>query len=167
MAEPIIFSSLMVEIILPFVLVISIVYAVLQKSKILGEGKNQLDAFVALSVALIAVAFKPATAIIIQLMPVLAITLVSILVFLLIYGMVFKGDYGTDKSLKIILAVIAAIVVGGSLFVFTGVFDYLRDLYISEAGSGILANVLVFVVIIVAVAVVLGSSGKSGSSGGK
>ena len=42
-----------VETILPFLLVFTLVFAVLQKSKILGDNKKQIDAIVSLVVGLL------------------------------------------------------------------------------------------------------------------
>src|SRR3989344_989954 len=46
-------SSPFAQTILLFVLVFVVVFAVLQKSKILGDGKKQIDALVALAIALL------------------------------------------------------------------------------------------------------------------
>ena len=51
-------SQLFVEVILPFLLVFAVVFAILQKTKILGEGKKQIDAIVSLVIGLIVIAFS-------------------------------------------------------------------------------------------------------------
>ena len=62
-------SPIFMEVLLPFILVFTVVFAVLQKTKVLGEAKSQVDALVALSVGLITVAFGYATGIIVNLIP--------------------------------------------------------------------------------------------------
>ena len=66
MVETFFTNPLFVETILPLLLVFVLVFAVLQKTKILGEGKRQIDAIVALVVAMIFVAFGQATNIVVK-----------------------------------------------------------------------------------------------------
>ena len=70
MAEPFVYGGqtilshpIFVETILPFLLIFTIVFAVLQKAKILGEGKRQIDAIVALVVGLLFISFAQAVGI--------------------------------------------------------------------------------------------------------
>ena len=56
MVEPFFVSPFFVEVILPFVLVFTLVFAVLQKTEILGKGKRQIDVLVALAIGLITIA---------------------------------------------------------------------------------------------------------------
>ena len=49
--ETILTSEFAVGIIYPFLLVFVLIFAVLQKSKILGEDKKQIDSLIALSIA--------------------------------------------------------------------------------------------------------------------
>src|SRR3989338_5371997 len=86
-----IFSTPLAQMALVFVLVFTIVFAILQKSKILGDGKKQIDALVALSIALLVISVAYALKIISGLAPFLAVGLVIILVFMLLTGMVSKG----------------------------------------------------------------------------
>ncbi len=89
------------EVLLPFLLIFVIVYAILQKTKILGEGRKNLNAAVALVVGLLVVIPHvtgrfPANAdpvvIINAALPQLSIVLVAI-VFLLVLLGVFGQDY--------------------------------------------------------------------------
>ena len=106
-----------IETILPFLLVFTIVFAVLQKSKIFGDGKRQIDAIVALVIGLLAIAFGNAVGIILQMTVFLAVSLVIILVLMLLLGAFAEegklfGDSGTlPKALKYILIVVAVLAV--------------------------------------------------------
>ena len=82
--------------VLPFLLVFVLVFAVLQKTKILGDGKKQIDALVALAVALILIGTKTPRDYIVQMMPWLAVALIVLLVFFLIYGF---ADSDKEKGL--------------------------------------------------------------------
>lgn len=147
-----------VEVVLPFLLVFTVVFAILQKTKVLGEGKKQIDAIVALVVGLIVISFGFATGIIVSLVPILAVGVVVILVFMLLYGMVYKeGDFDLHKGVKITIGAIAAVVVVIAVLVSTGGLNYLIEVFwYSGEGSGLLTNVVFIVVIIAAfLAVVL------------
>ena len=67
--------------ILPFLLVFVIIFAILQKSKILGAGKAQIDALVSLVIAIVLIVFPTPRDIIVNLVPWLAVGVVVILVF--------------------------------------------------------------------------------------
>lgn len=92
MAETIFNSSLFSEIILPFLLMFVLVFAILDKTKILGEGKRQINAIISLVIALIFISFARAVGIVTSLMPFLAVVLVIILVFYLLFGFVLLSQ---------------------------------------------------------------------------
>ncbi|MEA3329151.1 MAG: hypothetical protein U9Q06_00215 [Nanoarchaeota archaeon] len=167
--ETILSSELAVRVIYPFLLSFVLVFAILQKSKILGDDKRQIDALIALAISLIFIAFGWATNIVINMIPYLAISLVAILIFMLIYG--FIG--GTDESglkipdwMKYVGMAIGAIIVVIALIIATGNWS---TVYNSIFGDGQLSdlwsNILLVVIIIGAILVVLlsgkNSNGKS------
>lgn len=165
MALTILSHPLMVEVILPFLLIFTLVFAILQKTKILGDGKKQIDALVALSVGLIVVSFGAATGIIISLIPFLAIAAVIILIFLLLYGMTFKpGDFDAPRGVKITIGVLVAIGVVVAVMVATGSWSYVIDTLNTGGGENGLLNVsnLIFVVILVLVVVMAMVGGDKG-----
>src|SRR3989344_1409352 len=90
-----------------FLLLKSWTFAVLQKSKILGEGKKQLDALVALSIGLLVIAFAQAVGIILQLVTFLSVALVIVLVFLILVGSLFKeGEFKLENWTKLVIGII-------------------------------------------------------------
>lgn len=151
-----------VETILPFLLVFTIVFAVLQKSKILGEGKRQIDAIVGLVVGLLVISFGQATGVIIQLTYFLAVALVIILVLMILLGSFTReGKFfeWMPKGLKWILSTIVIIAVVIAVLVVTDVWGRLYDYFFMASDTGILANVIFVVAIIGAiVAVILGGA---------
>ena len=66
MAETILSSPIISEAVLPFILIFTVVFAILQKSSILGKDKKQIDAMVALVFGLITITFARAVGIINQ-----------------------------------------------------------------------------------------------------
>jgi hypothetical protein len=162
--ETILVNDFAVRVVYPFLLIFVLVFAILQKSKILGEYKRQIDALIALSIALIFVAFGWATDIVTKMMPFLAIALVTILVFMLIFGFVASDKEGLEipKPLKIVGAVFATVVVVISLIVATGQWNIIYDsLFGAEGISDVWVNIILVVVVVAAVAAVIFTGGKS------
>jgi len=157
--ETILSSPLAVRVIYPFLLVFTLVFAVLQKSKILGDDKKQVDSLVALSIALIVIAFSWSTDVIINLMPFLAVSLVILLVFMILYGFVASVD---DKGLELhsgikwgifALIVIALIIM---VLLVTGQWERIYySLFIDYSGNSVLSNIILLVIVLGAMAVVI------------
>lgn len=165
MAQIILMHPLVQEIILPFLLVFVIVFAILQKTKVLGDGKKQIDSLVALAIALIVISFGNATGIIVALIPFLAVSAVTILVFMILYGMTFQGDKKFTLN-KGIMGVIGALVAAGvviTLLIATGSWDYLTNYFFSSEseGSSFITNAIFIVVLIAALAFAVFGGGKS------
>jgi hypothetical protein len=87
--------------ILPFLLVFVLIFAILQKSKLFGEGKSQIDALISLAIALILIGMPAPRNLIVSLIPWLAVALVVLFIILIIYGL--GGEYDPDpkKGLKL------------------------------------------------------------------
>lgn len=142
--------------VLPFLLVFVLVFAILQKSKILGDGKAQIDALIALVVGLILIGFPAPRDYIINMIPWLAVALVVLLIAFLVYGFIasdnkdgLKMPEWVKKSgiwVAIIFAVILVIVI-------TGGWETIKGWY---NDSSIIGNVLVVVAIGVALWIALG-----------
>jgi hypothetical protein len=156
-------SPFFVNAILPFLLVFVVVFAILQKSEILGKGKKQIDALVALVIGLIVISFGYATGIIVNLVPFLAVAAVIILVFMILYGMIFKeGEFSMGKGLKIGFGILIGIAVVIAVLVATGAWYYLLDvIFYSGDGSAIFTNVIFIAVIVGAIAVVIWGGNKN------
>ena len=159
MVETILSSPFVRDLVLPFLLVFAITFALLQKSEILGKGKKQTDAIVALVVGLLVVAVGSVTNIITSLVPILAVGMVALFAFFLLWGFAFKeGTFEVHKSVQWIVGGVAAAVVVIATLYYTGGLDYIKGL-INGGSSGWATNILFIVLIIVAIAVVVGSSG--------
>ncbi len=158
MAETILSSSLFTHAILPFLLVFTLIFAILQRSKILGEGKKQIDAIVALVIALLLIAFPLPRSIIVFLMPFLAVMAVIILVFMLLWGFVASGKDGLvmNKGLKITFGIIIGIALAIAILFAAGVWDAVYGFFTgSEWSQSILINILFIAIIIGAMVAVL------------
>lgn len=169
MAETILSSPIISEAVLPFILIFTVVFAILQKSQILGKEKKQIDALVALVVGLITITFANAVGIINSLLPFLAVSIVMILVFLILVAMVSSGEKGIElhKGFKwtiMILSFIAVVVAG---LVITGAWDYLAYQFEGPGGSTVFTNIIFLVIIVGAFAAVFFGDKKPSSGGDK
>lgn len=168
MVETLFTNPFFVQTVLPFLLVFTLIFAILEKTEILGKEKRQIDAIVSLAIALIFVAFGSATEIVVRMIPVLGIALVVILVFLILFGSLFKQEgFEVHYGLKIGIGILIGLVVIVTTLVLTGGLNYISS-FISSPGSGafVLNGILVVVIIGAIAAVVWGGKG-SDNVGGK
>ncbi len=156
-------SSLLTQVILPFLLIFVVIFAILQKSKILGEGKAQIDALVSLAIALILIGVPRAREIVVELMPWLAVAISVILVFLILYGFV-AGDLSSNvpKWMKIVFGILACLFTLGLVIYVTGVGESLKNWF--SGNSGIWSTIILILVIGGAFAVAVSTGKKGGSS---
>jgi peptidoglycan/LPS O-acetylase OafA/YrhL len=160
MADFFLSNPIFTEIILPFLLVFVLTFAVLQKSKLLGEGKQQIDAILGFVVAAMFVTFANVTHLITQMTVYFATGLVVLFIFMMLYGFIMgdtKGDpIGERKWLKLILGLAVLVITIGGLL-------YLSGLWEKFVTNELLMNGIFIAVIVGAVVAVIkgGSSGKS------
>ncbi len=158
MAEPFLISSVFLEYILPFVLIFTLVFAILQKSKILGEGKKQIDAIVGLVVGLILIAFPFSRDIVVKLMPFLAVAITILLVFMIFYGLAY-GNVEMNKWIKAVFLIIFSLALVTVFLFITGWWDPIYDFMFNRSGSGqVWINILLIIIIAAAVVAVLRGS---------
>ncbi|MFH1521871.1 MAG: hypothetical protein ABIF18_02840, partial [archaeon] len=119
-------SAFFTEMLLPFLLVFVVVFAILQKSKILGDGKAQIDAIVALVVGLLLIGVPGPREVIVGIMPWMAVGIAVILTFLILYGFVAGDLLSAPKWMKITFGILA------------GLFTLAVVLYVSGLGNIIL-----------------------------
>ena len=148
------------EMLLPFLLVFVVVFAILQKSKILGDGKAQIDAIVALVIGLILIGVPQPRNIIVGLMPWMAVGVAVILVFLILYGFV-AGDLSSAPDwMKITFGILAGLFTIGIVLYISGVGANILDWFSRSGSSDIWVNVVMILLIIGAMAVAIVSGKK-------
>ncbi|MBI2629910.1 hypothetical protein HYW76_02320 [Candidatus Pacearchaeota archaeon] len=158
MSDTILSSDIVVNAILPFLLVFTLIFAILQKTKILGEGKKQIDAIIALVVGLMLIAFPYPRGIIVNLMPLLAVIAVVLLVFLVLLQFAYNDkDFSMPGGLKKGLGVLVGVAIVIALVYFTGAWDFISNQ--SAAGNNLFRNAIFIIIIIAGIALVL-FSGK-------
>ncbi len=152
------------EMLLPFLLVFVVIFAILQKSKILGEGKAQIDAIVSMVIGLILIGVPQPRDIIVGIMPWLAVGVAVILVFLILYGFV-AGDLSGKETpvwMKTTFAVLAGVFTLAVILYISGLGRAILDLISGSNGSGVWTSVLMIALVIGAMAVaVFGTKKKA------
>ncbi len=165
--EPIFSSPLFMEYILPFILVFTLVFAILQKTKLLGDSTRQINAIIGLVTGLILIAFPFARDVVVLLMPFLAVSAVVLLVFMLLYGFVWGKGNGDvlHFGVKIALGIIIGLGVVTMVLFATGWWDPIYDFLFNRADAGqIWINVFMVVIIAVAIITVITTKDKTSSS---
>ena len=160
------------DVILPFLLVFTLIFAILQKTKILGtvegKAKKNLDAMVAFSIALFVVVASNIVAVIREAMPLVSLVLVVLVSFMLLAGS-FSGseEYKVTGGLKIFLTTLVFI---GIVLIFMGVIrtksgvswlKYSWDYMLANWATGPLVSSLIFLgIILVVIYYILGGKEK-------
>jgi hypothetical protein len=157
--ETILQSPVLVRFILPFLLVFFIVFAILEKTKIFGEGKKQLNALLSFVIGLIFVSVLYPTEIVSNLVLFLTVALVSIFVILLIWGFIFgdiKEGFKPERWMKIVLALIVGVAFIIALVWATGFYDKLWGFLFQQTWSkAFWTNFSFIIVIAIALALIL------------
>jgi hypothetical protein len=148
------------EYLLPFLLIFFIVFAILDKTKLFGEGKKQVNALTAGVIALIFVGAISYTHIISNLTLFLTVAIVILFVVLLLWGFIWgekesgKG-FQAEKWMKWILGIVAGIAVIWAVIWATGSLDKIGGFFSGTTGQTIITNGVFLIVIAVALALVL------------
>ena len=149
-------------IILPFLLVFTVVFAILERLKLFGEEKRQINALISLFIAVITVTFTYQSAVIVNLVPFLAVAVIVILIFMLLYGFVAPVDKEKGLTLPKPLYIAFGVLIGIALVIAVlWATDFLDAvsffIFKSEFSGVILTNVILIAAIVGAFILVLKS----------
>ena len=159
--ETILQSEILTKFVYPFLLMFFIVFAVLEKTKVLGDEKKQLNALVAFVIGLIFVGSVFPKLVVANMVLFLTVSLVIVFVVLLLWGFVSSGDKGFEisKELKTFLFIILGIAVVVAVFWAVGVGGgFFAFLFNSSWSNAFWTNFLFIVVIAAALALVIKGS---------
>ena len=161
-AEILLQHEIFTKFVYPFLLIFFIVFAVLEKTKLLGEGKKQLNALISFVIGLIFVSAISPKMIVDNLILFLTVALVVMFVVLLLWGFVFgdlKEGFKTENWMKQLLGVVVGISVFIAVLWATGVRTEFFDLLFRQSWSSkFWTNVSFILVIAIALALVLKKS---------
>jgi len=164
MTSPFFITPIFTDFLLPFALIFTLIFAILQKSRLLGEGKKQIDAIIGLIVGLILIATPYARDIVVSLMPFLAVWAVILLVFMLLYGFAGGKKEGDvlGKWWKIGFFALIAISLVMFLLMVSGYWDLVIGFAFGGAtGTSFFVNGLLIAIIVGAIVAVIKGDVKS------
>ena len=164
--ETIFQNELLTQFAYPFLLIFFIVFAILEKTGVLGEGKTQVNALVAFVIGLIFISAVKPKLIVGDLILFLTVAMVVMFVGLLLWGFISGGKLGENLLKEGALQWIAGIVVTLSviiaIFWATGTGGSVVDLLFKQSWSdGFWTNFFFMVVLAGALAVVWKTSSGS------
>ena len=152
-------SPLLIQVILPFVILFTVVYSILQKTKILGDNKT-LNLVIALALSLISVSFANPTNIITKIIPIFAIAIVSVLVLLIVFAFAEgKEKFELSNGVKYAIWGAVGFAILATILWASGIWTYITN----KSNSELLWNIVFFIVI----AAVIGVAAAGGSGGDK
>ena len=149
---------------LPFLLIFFIVFAILEKTKVFGEDKKQINALISFVIGLIFVSVAYPKEVVGNLILFLTVALVVLFVVLILWGFVsggdLKADFLTNRGVKWVVGIGVVVAVVLAVIWATGIHGGLIDLLFYQSWSGTFwTNVLFVAAIAGALALVL-RSGK-------
>ncbi|UCD21140.1 MAG: hypothetical protein JSW08_01175 [archaeon] len=161
MAEPfsVATNPLFYKVILPFILVFAVVFAILDKAEILGEGKRMTNLIVAFAIAFIFIGVPSIVNVALTFIPIVALIIVILLCLLLLLGFA-NINIKKNKTLKTILGIVLGIAVVVAVLWSTGIFKSFSNVSASPNTIGYIVFIAIFVVAIIAVV----AGGKKPSS---
>ncbi len=143
------------NIILPFLLVFVVVYAILEKTKILGE-KKYANIIVSAVIGFIWIGAQALIGFTLKLIPLFAVMIIILLGYFLIFGFIGIAE---NKGLKIALGIIFGLAIIVSILWSAGVFEKINLL---NMGPDVLAIIIFLILFGGALALVISTSkGKS------
>jgi hypothetical protein len=166
MAETILQSPVLTKFVYPFLLMFFIVFAILEKTKVLGSDKKQINALVAFVIGLIFVSAVYPKMVVENMILFLTIAIIIVFVVLLLWGFV-AGEEGlkfekAPKFLKWVIGIAVVIAVMLATLWATGTgFGFFENLF-SKANKTFWTNAFFILIIAAALAAVLAGGKKSG-----
>jgi hypothetical protein len=150
-------NSFIIYILMPFLLVFVLVFAILEKANILGEGKRAANVIIAAVIAFIFVGVPSIVGVTLKLIPIISLVLIILLCMLLMFG--FVGiQIPENKGIKIVLGIVLGLILIGVILWATGV---IQKIHLS---SSAIQYIILFAIFGGALALVVSTSGKKSSS---
>ena len=148
-------------IILPFLLIFTVVFAILEKTEILGKDKRQINAIVSFVFGLVSIGVPAAMGIISKVIPIIAVIIVIFLSFMLVFGFIGGTDKGNlPQGLRTAFGIILGIAMIATIAWATGAMDFIKAQ--NWAGTAMTTGIVVIFIIAV-IAIVVTAAPAQGS----
>lgn len=147
-------SPLLSNIVLPFLLVFVVVFAILEKTGILGEGKKYANLIVAIVTGLLFIGAQSLVGFTVRFLPLVAVFLVILLGYFLVFG--FVGIH-LEKGMKITLGIVFGLALLAAIAWSTGLLSKISSTAPLETIIGV---ALLVALLGGAIALVVGGKGK-------
>jgi hypothetical protein len=152
-------QPLFTNIILPFLLVFTVIFAILEKTSILGKDKRQINAIVAFVFGLVSIGVPAVTGVLTKVIPVITVMIVILLSWMLVLGFIggTTPEGGLPPVLRLTLGIILAIAFIITILWATGALDFLRTQPWSDT---VFTTIIIIVFIIAVISIVVSAGGK-------
>jgi len=141
--------------ILPFALITAILYAILEKTKLFGDGKHQLNAIISGVIGLIFVGAVFPKLVVENMILFLIVAVVIMFVVLLLWGFVsgqdMKDNILSNKGVKWVVGIVLVIAVIVAVLWATGVDVTVLDLLFNQSWSNSFWTNFFFIVVVAGV----------------
>ena len=146
--------------VLPFLLIFFIVFAILERTKVFGDDKKQINALIAFVIGLIFVGVAFPKEVVENLILFLTVAIVVVFVFLILWGFVSGKELKIESTgLKWTVGIVLLGIVTISVLWATGIQGGVFDLLFGQSWSGTFWTNLLFVVLVgAALALILRNS---------
>jgi len=158
------------DVILPFLLVFTVVYATLQKTEVLGKNKANLDSMVAFVIGLLVVAATKVVGVINEALPQIMVLVVVGLSFLLMLGIFAKPEGSFFDALEGNFRIGLMIVLSAAVvLIFLGVIEnskgeswleYGWNFTINNWNGAIVGSLVLLLVVVAAIWIIVGGGEK-------
>ena len=153
-------NSVVSNFILPFLLIFFIVFAILERTKVFGDDKKQINALIAFVIGLIFVGVAYPKEVVSNMILFLSVALVVMFVVLILWGFISGQPLKIESTgLKYFIGIVVIVAVVIALLWASGVQGGVFDFLFGQSWSGTFWTNLVFIVLVgIALAVVIRSS---------
>ena len=163
--ETILQHEIFTKFILPFLLIFVIVFAILEKTKLLGDDKKQLSAIIAFVIGLIFVSVAYPKIVVSNMILFLTVALVVVFVVLLLWGFVTGASLKENilkKEIKWVVGIVIVLAVIIAVFWAMGIENDIFDFLFKQSWSNSFwTNFLFIAVIAAALALILKKKASS------
>jgi hypothetical protein len=143
----------------PFLLIFFILYGILEKTKVFGEGKSKLNALVSFVVGLIFVGAVFPKLVVDNLILFLTIAIVVVFIGLILWGFISGEDAKVPSGVKPAFGAVVVIALIIAVLWATGVQGTVFDFLFRQSWStAFWTNFAFLAVVVIALAVIIGSS---------